>query len=303
MPIMDSNTLRNISLFKLLDDSELADLARQMEQKHYWAGQTIFSMGDPGGAMMIVHTGRVELFIKDKSGDRVILDYVEPGGLFGELSLLDNLPRSASARAVDETTLFTIDRHDLEVLFKRHPSAAFDMLTVLGRRIREADMLVSERVVARNANEEMPQARTFSQKLADVLAGVAGDMRFVYISFIWFAVWIVWNLGLIPGLAPFDEFPFGLLTMIVSLESIFLATFVLIAQNRQMERDKVRNDIEYEVNIKAELGIRELKEEMDDLRQMLLAHLQRIDSNLAQTIRPQTQTAPSTALPDNLDEG
>lgn len=280
MPIVNADLLRNIPLFELLDDDEIKALAEQLDQTQLYAGQMVFNQGDQGGTMYVVQSGKVELFLKDDSGERVVLSAVENGGIFGELSLLDNEPRSASAKALQDSTLFIIDRHDLEMLFSKHHHAALDIMTMLSRRIREADMLVRQRVVARNVNEESALPINFGTRLADLLTTVAGDIRFAYFCFIWFLIWIVMNTNIIPGLQSFDPFPFGLLTMIVSLLAIFLSLFVLISQNRQTEREKVRNDIEYEVNVKAELEIRDLHIKVDKMEELIVGHFSRIHTNV-----------------------
>src|SRR5688572_16733718 len=154
MPIVESEVLRNIPIFQLLDDSELKSLAEALDEVRYLAGQIIFSVGDEGGTMFVVKSGRVELYIRDTSNSYVTLSIVEPGHLFGELSLLDNEYRSATAKALDNTELIVINRADLQLLFAAHPDAALDMITMLGKRIRESNRLVSERV-ARNVNEEV----------------------------------------------------------------------------------------------------------------------------------------------------
>ena len=296
MAIIEPNLLRQIPLFELLDDDELKSLAAQLDQKHYLKGQMIFSEGDPGGMMYVVQSGKVEVFIKDTGGDMVHLDDVEKGEIFGELSLLDNESRSANAKAVEATVLYVIDRHDLEILFQSHLHAAFDVMAMLGKRIRHADRLVGQRVVARNVNEEMGAPNNFGERLSDFLTHLAGDIRFVYFNFLWFAIWVILNTRIIPGLEPFDPFPFGLLTMIVSLLAIFLSLFVLISQNRGAAREKVRNDIEYEVNIKAELEIRDLHNRVEELQQIMLEHLQRIDNNVETSVKMQTQTGSVPAV-------
>jgi len=302
MSIINPNLLRQIPLFQLLDDDELTALAAQLDQKHFWKGQIIFSEGDPGGIMYVVQSGKVEVFIKDSSGEHVSLDEVKPGEMFGELSLLDNEPRSANAKTLEETTLFVVDRHDLEMLFQSHLHAAFDVMAMLGKRIRHADRLVGQRVVARNVNEEMGAPSGFGDRLSDFLTFLAGNIRFVYFNFAWFAVWIILNASIIPGVEPFDPFPYGLLTMIVSLEAIFLSLFVLISQNRQAARDKVRNDIEYEVNIKAELEVKQLHDKIDDLQEMMLGHLKRIDTNIEQSVKLQTQTGSVPAVNSRTED-
>ena len=272
MPLPDPGVLRRIPLFELFDSEEIASLAQHLEEVRYLAGQQVLTDGDAGGTMFIVTAGRVELYLKNVAGERVQLGVVEPGELFGELSLLDNQPRSANARAIENTELVEIDRDDLQKLVAAHPAAALDMMAILGKRMREANLQLHERV-ARNVNEEIPAASNFGQRLSDILTMVAGDIRFVYFSAIWFFVWIVLNLDIIPGIKAFDPFPFGLLTMVVSLEAIFLSLFVLISQNRQAAREKIRNDIEYEVNLKAELEIRDLQQQIENLQQLMLQHL------------------------------
>ncbi len=287
MPIVNADLLRKIPLFELLDNDEVKALAEQLDQKQVYAGQMVFNQGDGGGTMYVVQSGRVEIFLKDDTGEKVILSIVESGGIFGELSLLDNEPRSAGAKALEDSFLFIIDRHDLEMLFQKHQHAALDIMAMLSRRIRDADVLVRQRVVARNVNEEAALPVNFGTRLSDFLTMVAGDIRFVYFCFIWFFIWIVVNDGFIPGIAPFDPSPYGLLTLIVSLLAIFLSLFVLISQNRQTEREKVRNDIEYEVNIKAEVEIRDLHNKVDKMEELLVNHLSRLHINVD---RLQTET-------------
>lgn len=295
MPLTDSIQLRDIPLFNLLDDEEVSALAQQLDEKRYLAGQLVFSAGEEGGAMYIVQTGRVELYVQDKADERVILGYVEPGSMFGEFSLLDNEPRSATAKAVENTQLLIVDRNDLQLLVKSHPGAALDMLAMLTRRIREANYRVQERVL-RNVNDEIPTASTLGERLSDLLTAVAGDIRFVYFSVLFFATWIVLNANIIPGFPAFDPNPYGLLTMIVSLEAIFLSLFVLISQNRQTARDKVRNDIEYEVNLRAEVEIRGIQKQVDDLQELMLRHLSAMNSTFeAQQLQPRANER--TTLP------
>jgi CRP/FNR family transcriptional regulator, cyclic AMP receptor protein len=287
MPNVDPVTMRQIPLFALLDDQELAVLANDLDEKRYLAGQIIISAGEKGDAMYIVQSGRVELYLQDTADERVGLGFVEPGDIFGELGLLDNEPRSASAVALENSTILIVDRHDLQMLITAHPLAALDMMAMLGRRIRDADILVRDRVT-RNVNEEIAVAANLGQRLSDLLTYVAGDIRFVYVSFIWFFVWIVLNIRIIPTLEPFDPFPFGLLTMVVSLEAIFLSLFVLISQNRQAEREKLRNDIEYEVNLRAEIEVRGLMKQVQHLEQLVLEQLSLNETAFSQGAKDNT---------------
>ncbi len=272
MPLRDKTVLQNIRLFQLLDDHELEVLAQELDEVNFLAGQKIFSEGDEGGKMYIIQSGRIELFLLDRDNERVTLGVLATGDLFGEFSLLDNAPRSASAKALENTHLLVVDRNDLVSLVTAHPHAALDIMQILSSYVRQTNNLVQERMI-RNVNRAMPTAQTFGERLADALTTFASNIYFAYFSFGWFFVWIVWNMEIIPGVQAFDPFPFGLLTTIVSLEAIFLSLFVLISQNRQAARDKIRNDIEYEVNIKAELEVRELSRQIESLQEIMLQHL------------------------------
>ena len=226
--------------------------------------------------MFVVESGKVELFLHDKADERVELGFAEVGDLFGELSFLSSEPRSTSAKAIENTKLIAIDQHDLEMLVEAHPQSALDLLAAVSKRLHVSNQLIQERVI-RNVNDEIAPAATFGEKLSDFLTILAGDIRFVYFSAIWFIVWIVLNVNIIPGLAAFDPFPFGLLTMVVSLEAIFLSQFVLISQNRQAAREKVRNDIEYDVNLRAGAEIRILMKQLEDFQQLTLSNFASIE--------------------------
>ena len=261
--------LSDVAFFESLDDDERAVLAQHIDRRHYPAGATIFRDGESSGAMYVIRTGEVELWLFDEDKNRVVLATFGDGEFFGELALLDEEPRSATATTLTETDVLVIDREDLRILFSKKPDAALDVLSVLGRRLRQTNQIVRSRA-ARNVNDVFEEQLTLGDRLADRLTAGIGTMRFSYLNAIWFGVWIVINLQLIPGLAPFDPFPFGLLTMIVSLEAIFLSLFVMISQNRSNAKDRVRSELDYRVNVKAELEIGQLHDKIDEVREELL---------------------------------
>jgi uncharacterized membrane protein len=198
----------------------------------------------------------------------------EAGQVFGEMSVLDDQPRSASARALTNVDLIVIHRDTLIKAINERPHVALQMLKILSTRLRATSALVQERVVI-NANEAIGIKRTLGDKISDFFINASASLVFVTFSLVWFVVWIAWNLGVIPGVSPFDPFPFGLLTMVVSLEMVFLSLFILIRQARQAADDKVRSDVEYEVNVRAELGIRNLIRRVELLEQRVLLRLER----------------------------
>lgn len=192
------------------------------------------------------------------------------------MSLLDNEPRSASAVAVTDVDLIVLGREALVVLFERHPGVALNMLEIMTRRLRDTTALVQERILP-NVNEEIAVKRSVSDQISDLATRLTGNIYFVALCLVWFVVWIVWNLGVVPGLEPFDPFPFGLLTMIVSLQMVFLSLFILIKQERQAANDKVRNDIEYEINVRAELGVRALNKQLELLEYRIAERFERLE--------------------------
>jgi CRP/FNR family transcriptional regulator, cyclic AMP receptor protein len=274
----DSLLLKGISIFELLHDEDRDELAKVVDVATVKAQETLFEAGEPGESMFIVSSGSIELFIKDTAGQKIVLNVAEEGELFGELSMLDSGPRTATAVALTDSELLVLDREDLLLLFQKRPDAGLHMLAAMSRMTRQADELLRTRV-ARNVNEEVTVPTSLLERVADVIAWFSGSMPFLILNGAWFIIWI--SLNVLPlGFKPFDPFPFGLLTMIVSLEAIFLSCFVLVSQNRQAEKDRVRSDIEYEVNIKAELEIAHLHEKTDRIYERMLAGFARLEKAL-----------------------
>ena len=274
----DSQFLANIKMFELLEDDDRVELAKVIDESHVAAGEALFHAGDPGDSLFIVQSGEIELFIKDTVGQKIVLATPSSGDMFGELAMLDSGPRTATAVALQDSDILVLDRDDLVLLFQKKPEAALHMLAALSSLTRKADELLRTRV-SKNLNEEMSIHLSILDRISDWLAWFSGSMPFLISHSVWFIVWISLNT-LILGDRAFDPFPFGLLTMIVSLEAIFLACFVLISQNRQAQKDKVRADIEYEVNIKAELEVAHLHEKTDRIYESMMARFAKLESRL-----------------------
>jgi CRP/FNR family cyclic AMP-dependent transcriptional regulator len=275
----DPNFLANIKMFELLDEDDRVALAKVVDELKVPSGHTLFQAGDPGDSLFIVREGQIELFIKDTAGQKIVLHTAEAGDMFGELAMLDSGARTATALALTESVVLVLDREDLVMLFQRIPEAALHMLAALTSLTRKADELLRTRV-SRNVNEEMHVHSTALQRIADWIAWFSGSMPFLMINGGWFIIWVSLNTFPI-GIPAFDPYPFGLLTMIVSLEAIFLSCFVLISQNRQAEKDHVRSDIEYEVNIKAELEVAHLHEKTDRIYENMMARFEKLERGLA----------------------
>jgi len=284
MPAEES-LLAEVPLFQALDPAERAALAAGGRLSDFPAGARIFRRGDPGSALHIIASGAVEISVDTTTGTRVLLGQLGPGDFFGELSLLDGRERTADALAVAATRTVEIDRTALEALFRKHPGAALDVLTVIGKRLREADRLLRT-TSSVSPNQEVEQQTTAVQRLAGWLAAFSGSLPFLALHILFFFAWVLLNVGLFTSVHPFDPFPFGFLTMATSLESIFLACFVLIAQNRQAASDRIRSDVEYAANIKAGLEVTELHTKVDTLYAETMARLAAVERALPH--RPQS---------------
>lgn len=282
----DVEMLEGIEMFDMLDEEDRTALAEVIDYEQLEAETVLFQAGQPGESLYVVRSGEIELYIKDTAGQKIVLNVVSAGEMFGELSLLDSGPRSATAIALMDTELLVLDREDLLLLFQKKPEAALHMLAAMSAMTRKADQLLRTRV-SRNVNEEVKIPTSALEKIADWIAWFSGSMPFLLINVIWFVTWISLNTLILPvnpetNEVGFDPFPFGLLTMIVSLEAIFLSCFVLISQNRQTEKDRVRSDIEYDVNIKAELEVAHLHEKTDRIYEEMLARFTRLEKAVTQ---------------------
>jgi CRP/FNR family transcriptional regulator, cyclic AMP receptor protein len=258
----DAALLAEIPFFHFLDDSERVSLAAQLEEVRVPEGQVLFNYGEPGDCLYVIRSGKAEVFFKDDTGTRIVLEVAGSGDVVGELSLLDGGPRTASVVVTETLEALRLDRGDLDQFLRTHPAAAIDLMSSMGRRLRvSAERL--RHTASRNVNVEAEDMRTTVQKIADWIADFSGSIPFLVLHVVFFAVWIALNLPSLPSAPMFDPFPYGLLTMVVSLEAIFLSVFVLLSQNRQAAKERIRSDIEYEVNIKAEMEVAHLHEKVD----------------------------------------
>jgi len=263
----DPILLRTIPLFIGMDDDERAAIAAIMDEQQYRAGEVIFRAEQTGGTLYILQSGQVELSIVDDDEEKLVLEMLESGDFFGELSLLDGGSRSATATATQRTDTLVLERHEFLDLMLQKPHMAQDVMVALAKRIRRTDNLLRQRV-SRNVNEIADEKLTVGQRIADVIAEFSGSIPFLVLNAVFFAVWLIVNA--FPSVA-FDPYPFGLLTMIVSLEAIFLSIFVLVSQNRQADKDRIRNELDYQVNLKSELGVSVLLQKADTLADSLQA--------------------------------
>jgi CRP/FNR family cyclic AMP-dependent transcriptional regulator len=260
----DPSILTEVAHLRELNDLERAALAERIDLLRYAAGDTIFNFGDPGNALYIVRTGEVEIFVRNHEGEKIILETSRPGDIFGEVSMLDNGPRTAWVTAISEVEVLRIDRVHFLDYVQQYPPAALNLLSVAARRLRKTDEVI-RRTVTRNVNDVADEQGTILTRLADAVPALTGSLPSVLCHVLFFAAWILINLSILEKLKAFDPYPFEFMSVIVSLEAIFLTLFVLTSQNRQRARDRIRSDIEFQTSINTETKIAYLHEKIDRL--------------------------------------
>ena len=250
-----------------MDDNERSELHSIMTERVYKPGEQVMTAGDPACTFNIIERGEVEVWLTDTDGKKVVLDVLGPGKFFGELAMLAGETRSASATSEEELVTLELERDEFFDFLRRRPDAALDVLIELGQRLKHTDDILRTRV-SRNPNTEEEQHLSVGQRVADAIADFSGSMPFLFINFIAFVIWISINT-LAPKHFQFDSYPFQFLTMAVSLEAIFLSIFVLISQNRQAAKDRIKAELDYEVDVKSELEMSVLVAKMQDMERKL----------------------------------
>src|SRR5262245_25254307 len=242
--------LSNIALFESLTEDDLAALSQRVESVQYDAGEVIFRQGDEGSSLFVIEDGAVEISYGEGRG-RVILASLFTGQYFGELSLFDGSPRSATATAAKRSGLFRLDRDDLVDFVNKNPAAALRIIAEMSERLRQTNELMS-RQVSRNVLEEAEDALTLGQRVADRVAAFGGSWPFI---FLFGAVMFVWMGINIVALTHFDPYPFILLNLCLSTLAAIQAPIIMMSQNRQAAKDKLLAENDYQVNRKAEMEI------------------------------------------------
>ncbi len=249
-------------LFALLDDDELAVLAQQVELRDFAAMQRIYKTGEPSVSAFLVMSGAVRVTSIDEDGQEVLFAEPKHGDFFGFASMLDDAPHQTSAVAVTTTTCVEVDRNDLMQLFQRKPMAGLDLLTVIAREIHATQHLVRVRS-ARNPNELIDERETFGERIADRVASFGGSWRFIIAFAVVLAVYVTTQIVL-HGRA-WDPYPFILLNLFLSMLAAIQAPVIMMSQNRQDARDRLRSELDFDVNRRSELEIQALSRKLNFL--------------------------------------
>jgi len=260
--------LRHVPLFALLDDEETEVLAGQVELRTFAARQRIYKIGDPSDKAYVMVSGRVRVTTVDEDQQEVVVDEPSHGEFFGFASMLEQTPHQTTAIAVEETDCLEVDRHDIAVLLQRKPLAGMDMLTVLGRQFHASQQLVRLRA-ARNANDLIEEEATFGERIADSVARFGGSWTFIITFGIVLVVYASLNTFLLRQIA-WDPYPFILLNLFLSMLAALQAPIIMMSQNRQDTKDRLRSELDFDVNRRAAAEIQGLARKLNVIGEKII---------------------------------
>jgi CRP/FNR family transcriptional regulator, cyclic AMP receptor protein len=258
----DRQLLRDVPLFALLDDDELDVLAARIEFRSFAARQRIYKIGDPGATAFVVVAGSVRVSTIDEDQQDVVVDEVAPGQFFGFASMLDQTAHQTNAVALESTECLQVDRDDIATLILQKPHSGLDMLTVLGQQLHASQQLVRGRA-ARNPNELIEADATFGERIADAVAGFGGSWTFILTFLGTLVVYTGANIAL--RRSAWDPYPFILLNLFLSMLAALQAPVIMMSQNRQDTKDRLRGELDYDVNRRAAADIQALAAKMNRL--------------------------------------
>jgi len=262
----DPSVFEDIPIFSLLDADERAVLAEQVELRRFTPRQRVYKPGDPGGKAYVVLKGQVQVVVIDEDNQEVVIDSPRSGEMFGLASMLSAAPHQTLAVALEDTTAIEIERNDIGALLQRKPMAGLDILTMVGRQFHAAQDLVRMRV-ARNPNEVIAEQLTVGDRLADGVARFGGSWSFIIAFGVVLLVWVGVNVAL--AMRAWDPYPFILLNLFLSMLAAIQAPIIMMSQNRQDAKDRVRSELDFAVNRKAESEIIQLAAKLNRIEDRL----------------------------------
>jgi len=267
---MTLEALRSVPLFASLDDDAAKELRDLLLEKVVPQNTRLFDQGDTGDAMYLIESGRVRISIRDDDKQELTLAELAQGDFFGEMSIIDGRKRSADARVLEDARLAILSRADFLRFVRTKPDVALEMLSALTDRLRRTDELLRSRV-SRNANEEERARATLADRAADLIAEFGGSWKFILVSFGLIVFWIILNSFLLVG--GFDPKPYQMLNLALAIIAGMQAPIIMMSQNRQGEKDRLRADLDYQVNLKNELSLAEVLRRLDVLESERLPKL------------------------------
>ncbi len=262
---MTIDDLRQVPLFESLDDEAAKKLCQLLETLDCEAQKVLFRAGDAGDAMYLIERGKVRISVQATDGRELTLTELGRGDFFGEMVLLDGQPRSANAAVAEESRLAVLSREHFLSFMRSNPNVALEMLTALAHRLRRTDELLRHSVT-RNVNVEEAARLTLSDRAADIIAEFGGSWKFILAAVLFFNLWVLVNTLLLTK-GGFDPYPYLLLSTGINMLAVLQAPIILMSQNRQSHKDRLRSEIDYQVNLKNELALNEILQRLKVLEQ------------------------------------
>lgn len=252
--------LKHVPLFSLLDEEETAVLASQVQLKKFATRQRIYKIGDSSGKAYVVVSGRVRVSTVDQDQQEIVIDEPSHGEFFGFASMLEQTPHQTEAEAIDEAECLEVSRDSIAVLLQRKPLAGMDMLRILGRQFHASQQLVRLRA-NRHPNEVIEKDATFGERVADVVAGFGGSWTFIIMFSILLAIYMTFDALL--GRHAWDPYPYILLNLFLNMLAALQAPIIMMSQNRQDTKDRLRGELDYDVNRRAAVEIQGLARKLN----------------------------------------
>ncbi len=264
--------LSKIPIFEHLSSSDHDTLAGLWHPRELNAGDILFRVGEQGDAMYVIQKGAIDIKVPIQGPKKeIVVSVLKEGEFFGELSIVDGLPRTASAVAIEHTHLLEMKRNEFINFLMERPAVAISMVSEIGKRLRATNELVQS-LASKNVNEEMDERLSFGDKLADKVAEFGGSWSFIIIFCVFIGIWVIVNSVEIL-FRPFDLFPFVFLNLLLGMVAAVQAPFIMMSQNRAQAKDRLRAELDYQVNLKSELMLQQLHAKIDEMRATDLQHL------------------------------
>lgn len=267
---MTLESLRSVPLFASLTDAAAVELRNLLTTQNFSAGTQLFQKGDSGDAMYLIESGRVRISITDEDRKEITLAELAQGDFFGEMSIIDGRQRSADATVIEDGRFAILSRPDFLSFVRANPDVALGMLGALTDRLRRTDELIRSRV-SRNVNEEERKRATMADRAADMIAEFGGSWKFIGVSIGLIVFWIIFNSYVLFN--GFDPKPYQMLNLVLAVIAGMQAPIIMMSQNRQGEKDRLRADLDYRVNLKNELSLSEVLRRLDVLESERLPKL------------------------------
>ena len=260
---MTIETLRQVPLFESLDNEAAGELCHLLDSLDCKAGAFLFRTGEEGDAMYLIERGKVRICVRARDGHEVTLTELGRGDFFGEMALLDGQRRSADAVVVEDATLAVLSREHFLSFMRGSPDVALEMLTALANRLRHTDELLRH-TATRNVNVEEAARLTLADRAADIIAEFGGSWKFIIAALLFFNIWVLINSWLLENKG-FDAYPYLMLSTAINMLAVLQAPIILMSQNRQAHKDRLRSEIDYQINLKNELALNEILDRLKAL--------------------------------------